>query len=349
MIWEVLLQSRHVRRRINMMLRPLNLKIHDDPSDGSTPTLGRLRGRYNRRTEATPQAQKRLRRDHPALQDLRRRYADSGLVMASLGVWGTADRLEDLTMPYFRGDNAYLWQLRNIRRRQSTVYREYSSYIRSIDQRGLLGRLGEDGAFGCWTYRDAERTVISRDLLDSVNEICFLDRVWGLLDRDGFNVVDIGAGYGRLAHRIVTANPDLNQYYCVDAVPESTFLCEYYLQYRKISPKGQVVPLDRLDEEIKGHVDLAVNVHSFSEMPRAAIRGWLSWLRQRNVRNLFIVSNEGDRLLSLESDFSRTDAMPLLAEYGYRLVAGEPIIRDKGIRDSLGIEDHFLFFTRVLK
>jgi putative sugar O-methyltransferase len=344
----MLIQSRRIRRHLNVVLRLLNLKLHDNPTDGTRASLGWLRGRYNTRTIIPPQAREELRCDHPALQDLRRRYASSSLPMSTLAVWGTADRLQDLTMRYFRGDNAYLWQLRNIRRQRRQKYRRYADYVRSIDHRGLLHQLEEDGTFGCWTYQDSTQTVVSRDLLDSINEMYFLDRVWGLLDRRDVSVLDIGAGYGRLAHRMVLAVPGLNQYYCLDAVPESTFLCDYYLRYRKLEPRARAVPLDQLDDEIKGPIDLAVNVHSFSEMPIKAIQGWLAWLVERDVPHLFVVSNEGDRLLSLEADFTRSDVLPLLADHGYRLVASEPVIPDDRARRFIGIEDAFLFFARAV-
>jgi putative sugar O-methyltransferase len=267
--------------------------------------------------------------------------------MSTLAVWGTADRLQDLTIQYFRGDNAYLWQLRNIRRQRRKKYLRYADYIRSIDHRGLLHQLHEDGAFGCWTYRDSAHTVVSRDLLDSINEIYFLDRVWGLLDRRDVSVLDIGAGYGRLAHRMVLAVPGLNHYYCLDAVPESTFLCDYYLRYRKLESRARAVPLDHLDDEIKGSIALAVNVHSFSEMPATAIQGWLAWLVKQDVPYLFVVSNEGDRLLSLEADFTRLDVLPLVAEHGYQLMVSEPVIADDCARQFIGVEDMFLLFART--
>ena len=53
-------------------------------------------------------------------------------------------------------------------------------------------------------------------------------------------MLDIGAGYGRLAHRMSAAFPQLEDYCCVDAVPESTFLSEYYLRHRGCTPPARV-------------------------------------------------------------------------------------------------------------
>ncbi len=80
-----------------------------------------------------------------------------------------------------------------------------------------------------------------------MNELCFLERELGLRERERFSVLDIGAGYGRLAHRMAAAHAErLADYCCVDAVPESTFVSEYYLRHRGVAPPARVVE-PRLD------------------------------------------------------------------------------------------------------
>ena len=55
-------------------------------------------------------------------------------------------------------------------------------------------------------------------------------------------------------------------------MPVSTFLCEYYLGYRGCT-RARVVPLHEAQAElVSGGFDVAVNVHSFGEAPRAAVR-----------------------------------------------------------------------------
>jgi hypothetical protein len=70
---------------------------------------------------------------------------------------------------------------------------------------------------------------------------------------------------------MVIGVPGLAHYYCVDAVPESTFLCEYCLRYRGVEGAASVVALDELERLPVDGLDLAVNIHSFSEMSIAAI------------------------------------------------------------------------------
>src|SRR3546814_16107320 len=74
----------------------------------------------------------------------------------------------------------------------------------------------EDGLFGCWTQRFPGHPRCSRDLLDSVNELSFLDRHLSIRGRDGLRILDLGAGYGRLAHRAPAAFPGIADNCCVE-------------------------------------------------------------------------------------------------------------------------------------
>ena len=175
--------------------------------------------------------------------------------------------------------------------------------------------------------------MISGDVLESVNELLFLQRQLDVLRTRDLRVLDIGAGYGRLAHRMTQAHDSLADYCCVDAIAESTFLCEYYLRFRGISPPARVVPLDQLGRLEAGKFDLAVNIHSFSEMPLAAIEWWLSQLAGLRVPHLFVVRNGAEGMFSTEPDGTRRDLMPLFADAGYRLAAREPVIDDRAVRE----------------
>ena len=67
---------------------------------------------------------------------------------------------------------------------------------------------------------DIDGMLVSRDLLDSINELTFLDDELGIAQRN-MTILDIGAGYGRLAHRATTAFENLT-YLCTDAIPLSS-------------------------------------------------------------------------------------------------------------------------------
>ena len=309
-------------------------------------------------SDLPPDAQGILRVDNPRLVELHRRYGKLASPLAEHTKWVASYRSEDLDLARFRADNVYLWQLRTrsfprpaLRTAHAQAqlrYFLYGRYVRALDTQSLLDRLREDSLFGCLTYSYKTLPPLSRDLLDSINELYFLDRELGLFNRGMLRVLDIGAGYGRLAHRMHEALPQLTRYYCVDAVPESTFLCEFYTGFRGCRDKVTVVPLDEVHQSLPAdEIDLAVNIHSFSETGIVAIAGWLDEVRRLRVPWLLIVPNDLDELLSWEVDGSRRDYAPLLNARGYRLRRNEPTIRDEDLRDLTHVSDHFLLFEYV--
>ncbi len=291
-------------------------------------------------------ARRDLRSDHPRLLDLRDRYAGLRLPVLESSRWNEPAVQGFLDLPWFRGETLMTWHYRELPRISMLKYFVYAGYVAQRGGHDLLRTLGEDGAFGCWTYEFSGHPTYSRDLLDSVNELCFLERVLGLSQRRELRVLDIGAGYGRLAHRMTQAFASVADYVCVDAIAEATFLSEYYLRYRECLPPARVVALDVLADTPQGSdFDLAVNVHSWSECTEAAVSWWVDLLRRLQVPELFIVPNEPDRLLTLEPDGSRRDFAPLLSAAGYRLHHCEHVIVDPAVRDLLPLSDKFYLFS----
>jgi SAM-dependent methyltransferase len=276
------------------------------------------------------------------LQELHARYTDFNKEVTIPLVWTDTHVKADDTL-YFRGDNAYVWQLRgsnmNIMAYALTTY-----YVRSIDNLRLLELLTEDDFFGNYNFRIDNR-LVSRDLLDSIMEIYFLEKHLNLSRSTDVTVLDIGAGYGRLAHRMACALPNIQSYLCTDAVAISSFLSEYYLRFRGMEPRTQVVPLDEIENALKNRaVDLAINIHSFSECRLEAIDWWLTLLVKHRVKHLMIVPNAhnhgGERLQTND----RQDFSKLLEKHGYKIVAKEPKYRDPVVQ-KYGINPtyHYLF------
>ena len=277
-----------------------------------------------------PGAEQELRTDHPRLLELRAAYAALDLPVLSGSRW-TPERVEGfLDLRYFRGETLITWHYREAPEATERKYRALHEHVRARDELGLLDRLGEDGLFGCWTYDG-----VSRDLLDSVLELTYLERAIGL---EGCRVLDVGAGYGRLAHRAAGAFA-VADWCCIDAVPESTFLSEYYLRFRGAIPPARVVALP--EHGSLGAFDVAVNVHSFSEMPLAAIEWWLTKLASLRIPELVIVPNDGEQLLSLEPDGARRGFASELEQRGYGLVECLPVHDDPAVPELLGVRDHF--------
>jgi SAM-dependent methyltransferase len=293
-----------------------------------------------------PGAEAYLSPTNPRLLELERRYAAFDPRVTTPRVWRQGYVTPD-DLRSFRGDNAYVWQVRD--GAAQTNYALSAYYVKSIDSLGLLQRLEEDELFGAHAF-PALGTKVSRDLLDSILEMHFLERHLGLSARQAVNVLDIGAGYGRLAYRMARAFPDLGSYLCVDAVASSTFLSEYYLRFRGVDDKARAIPLDELEHTLAGRrIDLAVNIHSFPECTLEAIGWWLDLLRHHGVPRLMIVPNRGkhggEKLVTNLGE----PMEPLLEARGYRLAVkapkyADPVVQRYGVQPTW----YYLFESREL-
>jgi hypothetical protein len=248
---------------------------------------------------------------------------------------------------YFRGDNPYVWQLRG-QNADASAYALATYYIKSIDTMSLLSRLAEDGRFGNFVF-SVDDTIVSRDLLDSIAEIYFLERHLRLsMPGKRCNVLDIGAGYGRLAHRMLVAFPNIDLYVCADAVAESTFISEYYLGFRGLSDRARVVPLDEIDDSLLGaKIDLAINIHSFSECRLDAIDWWMSILAKHKVNYLMVVPNsagsDGESLLTNDGQ----EMSGVIERHGYRRIARDPKYLDPVVQTYAAHPAFHFLFERV--
>lgn len=289
-----------------------------------------------------------LRAGNPRLTELRAAYDAVDSAAAVPTQWSDAYLKKNLALAWFRGDNAYMWQLR--RYAGSAHARNYLALldIESRDRLGLFGKFEEDGLFGAFTFSYGKRGAVSRDLLDSINEINYLNDRIGLAEMKAPTVLDIGAGYGRLAYRMSEALPNLAGYDCTDAVPVSTFLCEYYLGFRGVPDTVRVVPLSEI-EKLADYYTVAVNVHSFSECPRAAIKWWLARIAERDVEWLLIVPTFPGQLLSVEADGRYENFLPDVLAAGYELADQRPIHESAETREIIDVHEEFWLFKKVAK
>ena len=240
----------------------------------------------------------------------------------------------------FRSHGPFVWQHRHDR----TAYER--SYADLADRYGSLAASAtEDGAFGA-RCEDVDGKKVSRDLLDSVAEIGFIESVVGPLD--DADILDIGAGYGRLGHRLHELGPPGCRVRCVDGVPIASHVCARYLSYRGAT-SATTVALDEVSQSLADRpASMASNVHSFSEMPLTAIDWWLRLLADHEVDMLFLVPNEIGDLRSTEPNGRRVGFDELLGKYGFALVheglkyRGEPSSFD----DSFVFQDEHLLFAR---
>jgi hypothetical protein len=291
-----------------------------------------------------------LRVDNPRLAELRSRYRGLNCPAACHSLW-TDTHTSLIDLRYFRGDNSFVCQYQD--QNAEVNYFLTASYLKSIDTLNLFGCLQEDGLFGAYTFEFDDNLLLSRDLLDSVSEITFLEENMRISRIQNLKVLDIGAGYGRFAHRLIESLPVAEKVICTDAVAESTFLSEYYLRFRGLAEKAKVVPLDEIEKVLdQKEIHLAVNIHSFSESTLASVCWWLDLLSKHRVQYLFVVPNAdehgGTRLLSREpAGIERQDFMPAILSRGYRLAKKRAKYSAPGVQKcGVSPTDYFLFEFR---
>ena len=316
---------------LNACLQPLGLAVI--PAASLTEAQRRA-GRLRRDGAGVDARDRReLTSTNPRLLELSRRYRAAGPVGGrdAPTLWRPG-YVRPADLLFFRGDNPYVFQCRAGAGPEQHLLTWL--YLKEGDHLRLLDRLREDGDYGVCAFPTGEvdaggqPCLVSRDLLDSVSELLFLDRTLGLATSGSktAGVLDIGSGYGRLAHR-AAALPARSTWYCVDAVPESTFLCEYYLARKGVTGGAWVVPLDELGQlPDEGAIDLAVAVHSMSEFPPAAVDFWVGLCARLKVQHLFVVPNGSARgSTALRFSYGNCDDFrPLLEAHGYRLRHAEP-------------------------
>lgn len=149
---------------------------------------------------------------------------------------------------------------------------------------------------------------VTRQWLDSNTELWFLDKHKMLKQ----NILDIGAGYGRLA---VSAAPYVKEYWCTDGVEVSQRVCQKHVDTYVHSNNVYVISPEKLVEQ-KPKFDLAINIHSWNECSMSSIACWLDILRLLKVPYLFTVSHGqlADKSAYLCHHQGHPSFLPLLQE-----------------------------------
>ncbi len=279
--------------------------------------------------------------DNPELIALIELYQKQNSTLTNSEVWNWSDGgLGSKVLRTFRGDRAYVWQLKGVDLPELRYLT--STYFQLVnDPMNLLNIFSDDELFGNYLFSIAGRKI-SRELLDSANEINFIERNLKLSEIANLKILDIGAGYGRMAHRCSEAFANLARYYCTDGVPVSAFICAYYLKFRKVG-NAEVVTMPVLSQRLAGEkIHLALNIHSFSECSLESIDWWINTISNLDIPYLMIVPNafedSGARLLTN----SRKDFISIVEKYGYSLRVKEPKYRDPLVQ-KLGLYPSFYY------
>ena len=334
--------KRKIGRVINQILKPSGYRLIHESALPDVLKGGSIGYSYNK-VELPKGAREYLNQNNNRLIELKRLYASEDKAVITPSIWNE-QRVKDVVLQYFRGDNPYIYQY--LDSNHPSTYALTTNYIKSIDTLHLLDKLKEDNEFGIYTFEIDDKKV-SRDLLDSITEMYFLEKHLGISKLPSINMLDIGAGYGRLAYRMVEAFPNIDHYFCTDAIPTSTFICEYYLRFRHVTNKAMVIPLYELRDMMENFpINIAINVCSFSECTTSAIDWWLSILSKHKVRYLMIVPDGGlvDKEGRMLVAGTREEISPILEKYKYRLIVKEPKYRDPQVQ-MYGVSPsyHYLF------
>jgi SAM-dependent methyltransferase len=200
--------------------------------------------------------------------------------ISGLAMWEDWQEIVKRSLPDFAASPIYVQQ-------RSQTQEDFERTAEYVRENGVIDPMGKtrDALFGGLVRDTRALGLVTRMWLDSNVEIDFLRRHFGF-DLGGCRVLDIGAGYGRLA---VPLSVFTGSYTCVDAVPISTIICRQYAA--QFAPLVRVPSLDEFMVEGDHQFDLAINIHSWNECSISQIANWLQLLVNRNVRYLFTVSN----------------------------------------------------------
>ncbi|GLU48701.1 putative sugar O-methyltransferase [Nocardiopsis ansamitocini] len=180
--------------------------------------------------------------------------------------------------------------------------------------------------------------------MDYLQAVLELDFIAGRVRMDGLRVLEIGAGYGRTCHTIMS-NHDIADYTIVD-LDNSLALARAYL--RSVLDDGQYekivfVPVDTVEEALSHtRFDLCLNIDSFAEMDASTVRNYLA-LVDAHCDHLYVNNPVGKYLdKSLDGHAQGEDVVKLALSTG--------LLRDViDIYDSQAVAARSVAFTAAYR
>lgn len=203
--------------------------------------------------------------------------------LSSLDMWQGWQKRVTESIPFFARCPIFVSQTES-----EDLYCEQANKLSTIVD--LPEGKTRDEEFGARVVSTNALGKVTRQWLDGVVEYDFLQRSIASqgLKLAEQSVLDVGAGYGRLA---AILSPYVLEYTCVDAVTISSFLCEYYTM--RFCPKVSVLTLLEFETvwpTLKP--DIAINIHSWSECSLDQIERWITILSGMDTRYLFVVPHD---------------------------------------------------------
>jgi len=131
------------------------------------------------------------------------------------------------------------------------------------------------------------KEVVCLDYLQAVLEIDFMENY---IDFQNSKIIEIGAGYGRTCHAVLS-NYDISNF-CIIDLKNSLELSKRYLkvvldetQYNKIT----FIDIDSFEKVRNQHYDLCINIDSFAEMEENIVRFYFRFIDRQS--KYFYVKN----------------------------------------------------------
>lgn len=126
----------------------------------------------------------------------------------------------------------------------------------------------------------SENLEVDIDYLQSLNEVKFLNET---LNKSN-TILEIGGGYGRSAHSILTLYPTIQKYFIID-LDVVLELAKKFLSTvlpQNLYSKFVFLRVDTDDNVFQNtSVDLCININSFQEMDPEVVRNYIHWIDQK--------------------------------------------------------------------
>ena len=195
-------------------------------------------------------------------------------------------------------------------RMTEALYHLYWSSLKERDVWGLLDCM-EEPELGGGDFLMYRGRRVSIDLLQSIDEFYSLREAFGFDREDPIVFCELGAGYGRLAHVVLTAMP--NAQYLLFDLPESLIVAEYYLATLHPAARAAFYPeSDRvlrnreafrqhrllfglphlLCEVPRGTIDIFLNIYSFMEMNPHQVETYFRIIEELRVGAVYLKQNK---------------------------------------------------------
>ena len=119
-------------------------------------------------------------------------------------------------------------------------------------------------------------------------------------------------------------------------------------KYRGLKDRFKLAPAMVIDETLQtAKIDLAVNIHSFSECTLDAVGWWVERLARNRVKHLLIVPNAGNHGGQLLRNNIGQDMLPVVEKNGYRLLVRESKYADSKVQRFALNPTYYWLFERA--